>query len=801
MTKQPFTFKTISLAVRPARIVMLIKNDDSDWQDTILRIIEWFSTCWGGAYSLISPTDGNNIDDEFWLLMEIFDPDYIYYYQKTMLDIKLSRPDEYKNWLKREADDFKEKNPESNPDDTIAFMDKQSANIGIEHFTISDTLEAELKKRLNPFEGIIHKLDAASRPIYPLTDLSITFEGMNTSQRILSPQIEASKELQLCLHSIVGKASDRLIESKYDGRTSEYLYEYFPHSWNEESVHKLIQTALRKENDFWMMPYPMTMVGLSYYHKTAGFEKKPVIILGDTIKDFCIYYNLSRLQSNTYWLSMKTLNSYIEKSKREGKVLFEGETSYVLWLKNAIENVFRKLKQKIFLYSTSLGEAEFTLLKRTFDEVTVIIMEGEKPISNYIEIQSDIAKLLQDVMRVYQEDVPKKTYIEQFFQGESVNFLNTPIPKKFPKIPPYGHFWITDVIIDGYLPAHIKSLGEKTIIYKDYHSNLTRVSLEGFSYFCPYFGYFYGWGGIENILVRPKLKLFDDFTIVEELFKENNYFIRYSDKGDYHREICGKFGNFDKLAEFVADEKRRNLLLKYCDESNSEEGEGIFVDGRRYLWFDEIKRFFETETRDIIDNLLENKILYRGFIFKCEKCRNADWYSVEEVNNTFKCSRCNTEQIYKQNHWRKPPEEPRWYYKLDEVVYQGIKHNMHVPVLAIRKLKKTATDGFHYAPEIEIRKDPTSEKPDLELDFITIIDGKVLIGEATKENELSSNANEEREQLTNLRDITLAVQAKKVVLATFSNEWSERTKKTVNEIFSSTVCSPLFLTKQELLSL
>jgi hypothetical protein len=40
MIEQPFSFKKVSLAVRPARVVMLVKNDDSDWQDTVLRIIE-----------------------------------------------------------------------------------------------------------------------------------------------------------------------------------------------------------------------------------------------------------------------------------------------------------------------------------------------------------------------------------------------------------------------------------------------------------------------------------------------------------------------------------------------------------------------------------------------------------------------------------------------------------------------------------------------------------------------------------------------------------------------------------------
>lgn len=236
MTEQSFSFKTLSLAVRPARVVMLIKNDDSDWQDTIHRIIEWFSFLWGGAYGLIVPTDGEKIDSDFWFLMETFDPDYIYYYKKTMLDIKLSNPDEYKRWLERQVEESIKKNPQSSPEHDRDFIEKNIDHIFIERFDISSILESELSKRLNPFEETIpvHWITASSKPNYPLTDLGTAFRGMDTHIEISSPKIEASKELQLCLYSIVGKANDRLIEGdeKVDEKTLEYYYQYTPFLYN-----------------------------------------------------------------------------------------------------------------------------------------------------------------------------------------------------------------------------------------------------------------------------------------------------------------------------------------------------------------------------------------------------------------------------------------------------------------------------------------------------------------------------------------------------------------------------------------
>jgi hypothetical protein len=754
---------------------------------------------WGGAYGLIVPTDGETIDSEFWFLMEAFDPDYIYYYQKTMLDIKLSKPDEYKKWLEKQTEEFIKKNPESSPKDTTAFIENIEKNIDrfiIENFSISSALESELNKNLNPFEETLHRTTVSSKPNYPLTDLGTAFRGMNNHLEISSPKIEASKELQLCLYSIVGKKNERLVEAdkKVDGKTLEYYYQYFSFLYNEKNIHDLIQAALKRQGTYREMPFQMTLVGLSYYSKIRLSQEIPVIILGDSLKDFCVYYNLSRMKQDTYWLPVKILNSYIEEKASKGIEVFEGEASYLYWLRGTVEEIIRRRsKQRFYLYTSSLCDEEINLFKRTFDEACILI--PKKAISDGIEIKSNIEELFQGVLRIYEEDMPKKSYVEQFYQGESVNFLNTPIPKRFPEIPPYGHYWITEVSIDGYSPPKIKSLGPKSIIYKNYDSHLTRVSSEGFSYFCPHFAYFSGWGGIENIVVRPKLRIFEDFVIIEELFKQAGYHVKYSDKGDYHRETCTKFGGFDKLAEILVDDKKRTLLMKYLDISKSKDGEGIFLEGekRRYLYFNEIEKILASDTRNFIDYLLEREVLYRGFIFKCQKCRNAAWYPIEDVTNKFKCSRCKTEQIFKQEHWRKPPDEPEWYYKLDEVVYLGIKHNMHVPILTLRKLKKISTGGFHYTPEIEIRKKPSTEKPDLEIDFVVIIDGKVFIGEATVEKELSNSAAEEMGKLRKLKEIAVSVQAKKVILATFSDEWSKKTKTHVKKMFNNTPCSPIFL--------
>jgi hypothetical protein len=800
INKPPFTFRKISLGIRPPRLVVLTEDIDLDWQDTMLRILEWFSSCWGGGYALIVPTNGNTIDNEFWWLLEKYDPDYIYFYQKTMLDKKFSNADEYKSWLDSQAHQYMKQNSKKSLEDARKAIDERAGKIGIGHFIISENLQKELKERLNPFAEwpLTHGIVGESIPHYPLTSLWKAFSGMDDKQSILSPEIQVTKELQLCLYSCSGKLNEPLQLKK----TVPDAFNLFPHSWNEDNIDELIQMVLKREKDFWRMPFPMTMAGLSFYSDTFASEEKLIIIVGKTLKEFCLYHALSRLKPHTYWLPFELVNQFsIAQTSTSGSLPMEGTASYLYWLRDIVEDVLKtKIEQKFYIYSNSLNEEEFDLFKIAFNKANIFI--PKEPIIDKLERRNDVQSLIKGIIRTFEVDVPIKNYVEQFNEGESVNFLNTPIPKKFPRISPSSHFWLTDVCIERYVLPKVKTLGAKSVIYKNYDRRFVRVSAGGLSYFCPHFAYMQGWGGIENFIARPKLKLFEDFTIIEELFKESDYHIKYSDKGDYQRESCLKFRGCSNLEEFILDEKKRSLLLRYCDDSKSEEGKGIFLksDGRRYLWFEEIKNIVDTDTRGVIDSLIENEIVYRGFIFQCKKCRNAAWYPIEEVTSRFKCSRCNSEQIFKQENWKNPPEEPRWYYKLDEVVYQGIKNNMHVPILTVRQLRKLFKNGFHYTPEIEVRKNLTAEKPDLEIDLVSVIDGEVYIGEATIENEIDTDTIKERNRLEKLREIAAKVRARKVVFATFSDSWSERSIRNVKEIFENSSCVPLFLAKTELLS-
>jgi hypothetical protein len=142
------------------------------------------------------------------------------------------------------------------------------------------------------------------------------------------------------------------------------------------------------------------------------------------------------------------------------------------------------------------------------------------------------------------------------------------------------------------------------------------------------------------------------------------------------------------------------MLLKYFDHIKPMQGvrdEGaVLNDRRRYLNLPAISKLLgnDSAAEKTIEALVLTHVLYRGFIFKCQFCRNADWFSLDELSQNFTCKRCGrTQGIRSANFWY-GDHEPGWFYKLDEIVYQFLRHNGHVTLLALDHLRRKAEESF-----------------------------------------------------------------------------------------------------------
>jgi hypothetical protein len=222
------------------------------------------------------------------------------------------------------------------------------------------------------------------------------------------------------------------------------------------------------------------------------------------------------------------------------------------------------------------------------------------------------------------------------------------------------------------------------------------------------------------------------------------------------------------------------------DTAHPTEGEhrrGVLLEERRYLDLDSLISILgkEDEAANVLDRLSLLAVLYRGLILKCQHCRRADWFGFRELTDAFTCKRCHREQIFTQQHWRYP-KQPIVYYQLDELVYQGLYHNMQVPLLALDWLRRASKQSFLFVPELQYRETDRNANRS-EVDLNCVVDGVLTIGEAKKENRIGDTEKNEYAVITKYLDLAKKLVARQVVFATSSEEWHANTLKNLRSVF------------------
>jgi len=153
MSKQVQRFQTFIARSRPHRVAILTNIHDPNWQDSCLGIIQFFTKLWGGSQSVIIPTDGKTIAEEFWAVLSAHDPDIIYRYQTTGEDLKRLDPNKFESLVDAHtsanlaASGMEEKYLRNH-------MDENLSKSLLDGFSISEELSDQLIIRLAPMRRV-----------------------------------------------------------------------------------------------------------------------------------------------------------------------------------------------------------------------------------------------------------------------------------------------------------------------------------------------------------------------------------------------------------------------------------------------------------------------------------------------------------------------------------------------------------------------------------------------------------------------------------------------------------------------
>jgi hypothetical protein len=144
-----------------------------------------------------------------------------------------------------------------------------------------------------------------------------------------------------------------------------------------------------------------------------------------------------------------------------------------------------------------------------------------------------------------------------------------------------------------------------------------------------------------------------------------------------------------------------------------------------------------------------------------------------------------------------PRCQPSVYYQLDELVYQGLDNDMHIPTLALDTLRRSAQGSFLYVEELEYRKRGEA-KPLMECDLNCVIDGVLTIGEAKTADRLEKTRAAEAALVEKYRSLAASLGARSVVFATEAENWDAATAQTILEVLGKDSLSVRLLSKVEL---
>lgn len=780
MGKLPF--KTVHASVRPARVAILVDKADEDWQHTCLRVIEFYSRVWGGAYNVIIPTDGIKIDERFWTLLEAFDPDYVYRYWKSGEDLALSNPDQYKEVLEKETSRHSSADPGVRNQ-----IDEELRRAWIRsQFDITATLHREIKTRLAPFwfeEWTVDAgaITAGSPPPFHLTDITKIISYTEHPNRIA--MIESPTELlpTLWFSAVTGRLNPSAIDAF---EQVDIMREHFP--FDENNISELIEFTItggvrgRRASPLsstlldlgGAAPFNISLLQLGLYRSAryADWQEPILAVAGNTFEDFCLFYCLSRLRERVVWV----LPSVTEKAliAEADAPMSASEVSFLFQLRSA-ENS-----------PNFVGGLACVTYSLTSDQIDKVIRQlnshGAGRFRSQIRKIDKIESLVRAPLSAVERDNFQRDISVQFADDRSIGPFTTPKPKHFEPIHPYEHRYITQLSVANDAPPKHFHLGTYTIADRRLTTNEARVGSYGPAYFCPNVAYF--GGDIDTVLVRPQLHMPPLHTILEELATTQGYECRRSDKGIYSEESISKWGGLEEIGEFLSKTPHRSLLNRFLDSTKSEAGKGVYLsDKRRYLDLAAIKTVIGDAPGALIDELVSREILYRGFIFGCSYCRDVDWFSVSDITQEFKCRRCGRRQVYTNRNWKKG-DEPAWFYKLDELIYQGYRQGSAVSLLALKYLKGRSKESFTFSTDREFWK-PGAPKPDVEVDFFCVPDGVFTVGEAKTENSLGAGTSDEAAKIRKYKHLVRGLSIRQLVFATMSSSWRKETIASVAAAF------------------
>jgi hypothetical protein len=689
---------------------------------------------WGGQGNLVLPLPNPEEAAEhelLWQLLEVFDADTYLLQQVTTGDLRDLAPEMHRDLQTRRESELRAagfSETASHLDD----FDAEPLDVG----ELGEGFRKLLIQRLAPLNFDGHPMPsfgrAADHPEDPFTAVHM-LHPLPSRVRALHADLPPEK---------------RLLVGATIGELTAWLRERLPDTVHVNDVDGSEAQAWREAtHGFGGTPGPWVLAnaGLAGYRRvTARGLAAPVLVVGDDAWDFALFYALRVLRGAAFWLPTGSLDEPLEL------LAMESSLRQAARLRNASVSVAQ-------WSSPDARDAAIAALRTTYQDLRLEKVRWQELVPDY-----PLRLFERDRLGVYE---PLTTY-----RGLS-GPVNTPVPRNVGSALSTELSWMVDVDVQGWSAIRHPALGPFFVRAGAYDTWATRAGRDGLAYVAPN-QLVRSESSLESQTVRPQLATPSLLEQVRAAFEARGWRCEPSDKGIYAAASAAMFGGFAQLRRALTD-ARASMLTVFL--TRAPEAPGGLFGGQRLLTLAELSSVAvaadpavsQSVAEEMIVGLQEAGALQRGLALKCETCRQASFYELDEAGTEFRCRRCRTHQRVSPFSWMHGAE-PLWRYGLAEVLYQFLDADGDLPVLGAADFASgemmSASDParpLQLTFELDVYDDAAVKS---ELDIVLANGSELWVGEATHRDRLEPTRAAEQARLNRLRAIAEVLGARGVLL-------------------------------------
>ncbi len=722
----------MSLLARPVRVGVLVPEIEGfAWEAMFAAALSAQTRVWGGVANFVYPLEGADAEDELLCaLVDLLDPDGWAAYcpsQHDLQQLDRARFDEWQGRLQAGLEGLVD-------DDVQHAVDSALAE-PLADMEIPAELATLLAARGSPLHhGVAAHVPGwmtGSHSSYPMTELCALGTLPGDVLDIAPSDDPAARLLVAAETGLLSPRMRQECDERGIARSEQ----------SEPAVGAVLRSVFRDTRREGRAPFDLASHGLAW-SGPRGLARSPLtLVVGDRPRDFALAYALRRAGVFARWVPTGLLDT-------------KGKLDLV---RKGVEYRARRLGLSLAITSATddAAAAKFAqgLPAASSRDIPVVLVGWREvlPARPAVLVAPDTVRLPQQVVLT---------------DGRTPR-LPTPLPEAEGKRPGDVR-WIAEVAVTGWSPARHPAIAVAAA--DGLTTTEARVTRGGIAYIAPS-PFIVDDTPVRHQLQHPRLSRLTLLEQVRAMAAPAGWGCELSDKGQFATGASKLFGGFGALCAQLRDDGVAALLRAYQDRDEAAPGIALSGGRRRYLSLEDIRELV-ADGPALLNRLESRRVLARGLVLKCERCRHADWYSARESDPAFRCSRCSLEQRPRPGHWLGDPE-PRWRYRLDEVLFQFLRHRGDLPALTVYERFHGLERTYEALTELEL-VDPGQVKT--ELDFVVVEDGQLWLGEAFTDAHYG-RGRKETARLERLAQVAVLLQARGVILATAADAVAESTRR------------------------